>query len=389
LASRSQARGGRRNSILVLAVTTAGLALTGGVASAGNGGASGGGLAAARPPKLTGVSCVEKCAALRQVAVDGTVKLSGRRLKYVDKVRFPTRDGSTAVNPTSGGSRTIMAKVPDGARDGKPRVDDEFGQTAKSPVRIDVIPEDALPEPGSFRLAEAAVTPQKAYFYGEDKPTLNYIFNGAGPTDLRVDVVKQGDSSVVRSWVLEGVAPNSEQQLAWNGQGDDGKAAKSGEYSFQLGGLGASPTGDGSTRFGYYDHKYPVRGKHYYGDGIGAPRAGHTHQGQDVFAKCGTPLEAARGGKVQFKGYHSAAGNYVVIDGKKTGRDYVYMHLRQKAEVGEGDRVHTGQRIGEVGESGNASGCHLHFEMWSPPGWYEGGHFLNPTKKMKRWDKWS
>jgi murein DD-endopeptidase MepM/ murein hydrolase activator NlpD len=51
--------------------------------------------------------------------------------------------------------------------------------------------------------------------------------------------------------------------------------------------------------------------------------------------------------------------------------------------------VRTGQRIGEVGETGNASGCHLHFEIWSAPGWYEGGNFLNPTKKLKRWDKWS
>ena len=382
----SQARRGRRNSILVLAVATAGVALTGGVATAGNGGASGGGLAAPKPPKLTGASCVESCAALRQVAVNGTVKLTGRRLKYVNKVRFPTKDGSTTVGASPVGSRAIEAKVPNGAKDAKPRAEDEFGQRAKSPVPLDIIPESALPEPGSFRLAEAAVSPQKAYFYGEANPTLNYIFNGTGPTDIRVDIVNQRDGSVVRSWVLEGITPNSQQAVTWNGQRDDGKAAKSGAYSFQVGGLGASLTGTGSTEFGYYDHKFPVRGKHSYWDGIGAGRG---HQGQDLGADCGTPLEAARGGKVQFKGYHGAAGNYLVIDGKKTGRDYVYMHLRDKAEVGEGERVRTGQRIGEVGETGNASGCHLHFEIWSAPGWYEGGNFLNPTKKLKRWDKWS
>jgi murein DD-endopeptidase MepM/ murein hydrolase activator NlpD len=390
LAARAQARRGRRNSILVLlAVTAAGVALTGGVASAGNGGASGGGLAAPKPPKLTGASCVESCAALRQVAVNGTVKLTGRRLKYVNKVRFPTDNGSTAVTATPVGSRAVEAKVPKGAKDAKPRAEDEFGQRAKSPVPLDIIPESALPEPGSFRLAEAAVSPQKAFFFGDDQPTLNYIFHGLGPTDVRVDVVSQGDGSVVRSWVLEDVAPNSQQLVSWNGQTDAGKAAKSGAYSFQVGGLGDSLTGTGSTEFGYYDHKFPIRGKHSYGDGIGAPRAGHSHQGQDVFAKCGAPLEAARGGKVQFKGYHGAAGNYLVIDGKKTGRDYVYMHLKNKAEVGQGERVRTGQLIGEVGETGNASGCHLHFELWSPPGWYQGGHFLNPTKKLKRWDKWS
>jgi murein DD-endopeptidase MepM/ murein hydrolase activator NlpD len=218
---------------------------------------------------------------------------------------------------------------------------------------------------------------------------LHYVFNGNGPTDVRIDLVKQSNGSVVRSWVEEGIDPNSDQTLEWNGVGDDGKSVRSGEYRFRIGGLGDALDDVGQT-FGYYDHKFPIRGQHTYGDGVGAPRAGHTHQGQDVFADCGTPLEAARGGKVQFKGYHSAAGNYLVIDGKKTGRDYVYMHLRRKAEVSEGERVRTGQRIGEVGETGNASGCHLHFELWSPPGWYEGGDFMRSvTKQLKKWDRWS
>jgi murein DD-endopeptidase MepM/ murein hydrolase activator NlpD len=42
-----------------------------------------------------------------------------------------------------------------------------------------------------------------------------------------------------------------------------------------------------------------------------------------------------------------------------------------------------------VGESGNASGCHLHYEMWSPPGWYEGGTFMDPAPYLKAWDKYS
>ena len=106
---------------------------------------------------------------------------------------------------------------------------------------------------------------------------------------------------------------------------------------------------------------------------FGAGRSGHSHQGQDVFAKCGTPLVAARAGKVKFSGFHAAAGYYVVINGKGTGVDYAYMHLRQRAAVQVGDSVYTGQDLGEVGETGNAVGCHLHFEEWSAPGWYDGG----------------
>jgi murein DD-endopeptidase MepM/ murein hydrolase activator NlpD len=384
------ARTGRRSFIVTLALTTAGVSLAGGsMASAGSGGASGGGVTAPRPPKLTDVSCLDRCAGLREAAPGAKVQLTGRRLRYVDEVKFPTKDGGATVDPTDVGSRQVEAKVPDEAKDGKPRAIDEFGQVAKSPDPLQIVSESQLPAPGSFRLADATVSPEKAFFYGTGKPTLHYIFNGNGPTDVRIDLVSEKDGSVARSWVEEDIEPNSEQTLEWNGVGDDGKSANSGEYRFRIGGLGDT-LGDGGPAFGYYDHKFPIRGKHTYGDGVGAPRAGHTHQGQDVFADCGAELQAARGGKVQFKGYHSAAGNYIVIDGKKTGRDYVYMHMKNKAEVGEGEKVRTGQRIGEVGESGNASGCHLHFEMWSPPGWYEGGNFMRSvTKNLKKWDKYS
>lgn len=381
----SRARIGRRTVTLIAALATAGASLVaGGAASAGNGGASGGGVSAPKPPAVSDVSCLDRCAGLRKATAGATVKLAGRRLKYVDKVKFPSSDGGVTVKAADVSSRSVEAKVPDDAGDGKPRVLDEFGQIAKSPVKLQIVPESELPEPGSFRLAEASVTPEKSFFYGEGKPTLHYIFNGNGATDVRVDLVAQKSGEVVNSWVQEGVEPNSEQVVEWNGVTEDGKAAKSGDYRFRLGGLGDALADGG--KFGYFDHKFPVRAKHTYGDGIGAGRG---HQGQDVFAKCGAPIEAARGGKVQFKGYHSRAGNYVVIDGKKSKFDFAYMHLRKKAEVGEGDRVRTGEQIGENGDTGNATGCHLHFEMWSAPGWYEGGHPVSPTKKLKKWDKWS
>ena len=381
----SRARIGRRTVTLIAALATAGASLVaGGAASAGNGGASGGGVSAPKPPAVSDVSCLDRCAGLRKATAGATVKLAGRRLKYVDKVKFPSSDGGVTVKAADVSSRSVEAKVPDDAGDGKPRVLDEYGQIAKSPVKLQIVPESELPEPGSFRLAEASVTPEKSFFYGEGKPTLHYIFNGNGATDVRVDLVAQKSGEVVNSWVQEGVEPNSEQVVEWNGVTEDGKAAKSGDYRFRLGGLGDALADGG--KFGYFDHKFPVRAKHTYGDGIGAGRG---HQGQDVFARCGAPIEAVRGGKVQFKGYHSRAGNYVVIDGKKSKFDYAYMHLRKKAEVAEGERVRTGERIGENGDTGNATGCHLHFEMWSAPGWYEGGHPVSPTKKLKKWDKWS
>ncbi len=143
---------------------------------------------------------------------------------------------------------------------------------------------------------------------------------------------------------------------------------------------------------GASDHVFPIRGPHNFGYtatnnfGGGGQRK---HLGQDLFAKCGTALVAALGGTVQFSGYHSAAGNYVVIDGANTDIDYVYMHLRQPSPLRTDDAVATGEKIGEVGETGRATGCHLHFEMWSGPGWYEGGSAFDPLPSLKQWDSYS
>ena len=130
------------------------------------------------------------------------------------------------------------------------------------------------------------------------------------------------------------------------------------------------------ANFQWRGYEFPVRGPHTYGDGVGAPRAGHVHEGQDVAAACGLKLVAARGGRVQWRGFQSAAGNFVVIDGRGTGHDYAYMHLKVPSPLRKGQKVRTGQQIGVVGATGDATGCHLHFEEWSAPGWYEGGHYL-------------
>jgi len=78
----------------------------------------------------------------------------------------------------------------------------------------------------------------------------------------------------------------------------------------------------------------------------------------------------------------------VVIDGKYTNFDYVYMHLRKMPLVKTGQRVFTGQKLGEVGDTGRATGCHLHFELWDG-GWYSGGRAVDPLPAARRWDRTS
>lgn len=83
------------------------------------------------------------------------------------------------------------------------------------------------------------------------------------------------------------------------------------------------------------------------------------HKGIDLAAVTGTPVLAADGGKVIFAGTKSAEGKYIKID-HGDGIITQYMHL-SKIEVKEGDKVSKGQKIGEVGSTGNSTGPHLHF----------------------------
>jgi murein DD-endopeptidase MepM/ murein hydrolase activator NlpD len=139
-------------------------------------------------------------------------------------------------------------------------------------------------------------------------------------------------------------------------------------------------------------YTFPVRGAHNYGGaeaGFGAGRDGHIHQGQDVFASCGTPLVVAHTGTVKARGFHGSAGNYVVIDGAGVKQDYFYAHLTGPAKVGKGQSVTTGQPLGKVGQTGNAQGCHLHFEIWAGRGWYSGGSAIDPLPTLRYWDSFS
>ena len=102
-------------------------------------------------------------------------------------------------------------------------------------------------------------------------------------------------------------------------------------------------------------------------------------------ADCGTPLVAAQGGRVVFTGSHESAGNYVVIRSAASGEDHVYMHLQGAPQASKGDEVQAGQALGAVGQSGNASACHLHFEIWTSPGWHEGGAPRDPAPDLQSW----
>jgi len=131
---------------------------------------------------------------------------------------------------------------------------------------------------------------------------------------------------------------------------------------------------------------FPIQGAHTYGMTTSNRFTGRGgHQGQDVFAASGTPLVAPQAATVTRAAFQSRAGNYVVLTADD-GRSFTLMHMREASPVVKDQRVAPGQAVGTVGETGRASGCHLHFELWTAPGWYRGGAPVDPLPQLQAWD---
>ena len=102
-----------------------------------------------------------------------------------------------------------------------------------------------------------------------------------------------------------------------------------------------------------------------------APRSGgRRHDGQDIFAKKGTPVVSATDGIVVRIGTSSLGGKIVSVMGNG-GRVYYYAHLDRYAETLKvGDDVKAGTTLGYVGNTGNARTTppHLHFGVYTATG---------------------
>ena len=371
-----------------------------------------GGTSYVAKPKPSKVVCVSSCESKTAVRGGGTIRVAGKALGGVSTVVFTGRAGkrddlTVKVDPAS--DRAIRLKVPLGAQSGPLLVcaGDE-AQTKTKAVKIappppplknaELSPSAGPADPGAPTLETG--TSDTEYFTGERGGVeFKYRVGGAAPVKAQVNLVRQNDGEVVQTWNDADVAPGTIESIRWEGKAGSATAAE-GRYRFQLavtdgaGGVARSAGADDPRRdaFDVWHFVFPVRGAHDYGQRgarFGAGRSGHSHQGQDVLARCGTKLVAVRGGVVKFKGYHSAAGNYLVIDPDGEDTDQAYMHLASPSPLDKGDHVYTNQYIGPVGDTGDATACHLHFEMWSAPGWYDGGSPFDPLPSLRAWDEYS
>ena len=106
------------------------------------------------------------------------------------------------------------------------------------------------------------------------------------------------------------------------------------------------------------------------------------HNGQDIGGTCGQPIWAAQDGtviKVAPNGYNGGSGHNVRIDGGEVGGvnlQTAYLHMDTIA-VQVGQKVHKGELLGTVGNTGISTACHLHFSV------YVNGKGVDPVPYLK------
>jgi murein DD-endopeptidase MepM/ murein hydrolase activator NlpD len=102
------------------------------------------------------------------------------------------------------------------------------------------------------------------------------------------------------------------------------------------------------------------------------------HYAIDIAADYGSTVRSAASGTVIFAGWKSNGGGYQVWIAHGSGLYTTYSHM-SAVTVGAGAGVGAGTQIGRVGQSGRATGPHLHFEVWVGSVW-NGGYRVNPLK---------
>lgn len=127
---------------------------------------------------------------------------------------------------------------------------------------------------------------------------------------------------------------------------------------------------------------FPVVAPYSYTDDWHAPRIGHLHQGNDIFAAWGTPLLAVQSGVIGKMSDYGLGG--ISLHLTNAGGDYFYYaHLSRYAKaLHVGQHVAAGEVIGYVGNTGDAATTppHLHFEIHP-----QGGAPVNPFPYLELW----
>ena len=207
------------------------------------------------------------------------------------------------------------------------------------PLTIDATAPPVTSGAGDSLGIDVEVQGNRVFYGAERQAQVSYLVRGSQAANVAVELIRLSDGVAITRWEPGLVAPETPQTVTWDGTAG-GKVQRDGRYAFRVFAQSASgatassqvpaasrraspraPSSSSATSSRSAAPTPWAPARRAFGGGRG-------HQGQDTFAKCGTPLVAARGGVVKFKQYHSRAGHYIVIDGDDEGYDYAYMHLR-------------------------------------------------------------
>jgi murein DD-endopeptidase MepM/ murein hydrolase activator NlpD len=158
--------------------------------------------------------------------------------------------------------------------------------------------------------------------------------------------IKLSQASPVRPNLLIGLAPSGSGGISWPELPNFGNSDK--------------PFDSGLSASGWI---WPTRG--LFSSGYGW-RWGRIHKGIDVANSVGTPIVAAKKGRVMFSGWDDGGYGYKVLIGHEDGSQSLYAHNSRLA-VKVGQTVEQGELVSYMGSTGRSTGPHLHFEI-HPPG---------------------
>ncbi|MFY9487299.1 MAG: peptidoglycan DD-metalloendopeptidase family protein [Solirubrobacterales bacterium] len=359
-------------------------------------------------PKITEIVCTRACAHKKSFQAGSTLRISGENLDVAKQIVFLGSrgpDDDVVASVASAKTRKAKVVIPAGAVSGPIIAATAAGDRSRQTRAVAIRPMPPVIGSPDLQAVGGVAIPGVTFETGTSTPRVVFTgakqlvryslrVNGIDSANATVSLTKQSTGVVAASWNVA-VPAGQVVSVDWDGL-SAGKPAASGRYVFTAqvhsGGTVAAAasapkiasTGDRDA-FDLYGFIFPVRGKHNFGQYAASFGGGRGHQGQDVMSRCGTKLVAARGGTVIQSRFQGAAGNFIAIRPDFGIGDQAYLHMASTSPFKPGDRVYTGQIIGNVGQTGRASGCHLHFERWTGEIWRSKP--VDPLPDLLAWDQ--